>query len=117
MCILPRIENIGYNVLAQCGEKIVGEFTKDPKTLALQLLAKNFISHHVLEETNELNETNSDKGRRLYTAVLGRVKQHPQRYAEFISILEGCRTVLYQDLLKELGKTYYKLGMPKLEEM
>ena len=106
--------NIGYNVLAQCGEKIVGDLTKDPKTIALQLHARKFISADVLEETNELNETNRSKARRLYTAVLDLVRHHPQRYGEFLSILEGNRT-LYRDLLKELQMIYDKLSMPKLE--
>ena len=106
--------NIGYNVLVQCGEKIVGDLTKDPKTIALQLHAKKFISADILEETNELNETNRSKARRLYTAVLDLVRHHPQRYGEFLSILEGNRT-LFRDLLKELQITYNKLSMPKLE--
>ena len=106
--------NIGYNVLVQCGEKIVGDLTKDPKTVALQLHARKFISADVLEETNELNETNRSKARRLYTAVLDLVRHHSQRYGEFLSILEGNRT-LFRDLLKELQITYNKLSMPKLE--
>ena len=102
--------NIGYNVLVQCGEKIVGDLTKDPKTLSLQLHAMKFISADILEETNELNETNRSKARRLYTAVLDLVRHHPQRYGEFTSILEGNKT-LYRDLLKELQMIYNKLKL------
>lgn len=97
--------NAGYNVLIQCGEKIIEELMKDPKTLAIQLHAKQFISDDTLEETNELNETSRNKARRLYTAILGTVKQHPQRYADFISILEKYRS-LYKDLLEELDMAY-----------
>ena len=104
MCLFHAGNNIGYNVLVHCGEKVVGDLTKDPKTLALHLHAKRFISDDTLEEVNELNETNRNKARRLYTAVLEIVRNHPQRYAEFISILEGNRT-LYRDLLKELEVT------------
>ena len=110
--------NVGYSVLVQCGEKIVGELTKEPKTLAVQLHANKFISDRTLAETIELEEIKHDKAARLHTAVLGTVRQHPQRYGEFISILEGNRT-LYDDLLRELEVIYNKLDThvqaPRLE--
>ena len=109
MFLSPSGNNIGYNVLVQCGEKIVGELSKDPKALALQLHGEKFISLDILEQTNQINETTRDKARRLHVEVLGIVRYHPQRYREFVSILEGNRT-LYSDLLKEL-----KMSMPKLE--
>ena len=108
LCLFP-IENIGYNVLARCGEKIIGDFAKDSKTLAFHLHTKKFISDVTLEETNELNEINRNKARRLYTTVLGTVRQHPQRYVDLISILESNET-LYKDLLEELKLTYIQLS-------
>ena len=62
----------------------------------------------MLEETNELNETNRTKARRLYTAVLGIVRHHPHRYVELISVLKD-NMILYRDLLRELEMTYDKL--------
>ena len=106
--------NIGYNVLVQCGEKIVRGLTKDHKTLAVHLHTKKFISDRTLDKTIELEEIKHDKATRLHGAVLEIVRHHPQRYGEFISILESNRT-LFRDLLKELQMTYNKLNMPKLE--
>ena len=106
--------NIGYNVLVQCGEKIVSELTKDPTALAVQLHSNKFISDRTLAKTIELEEIKHDKARRLHGAVLDLVRHHPQRYGEFLSILESNKT-LYSDLLKELQITYNKLSMPKLD--
>lgn len=92
-----------------CGGKIVGEFSKDPKGLALSLHGIGFISDDTLDETNSLNEISRDKARRLYIAVLRKVKSFPRGYAELVSILEENRT-LYGDLLEELAETYRRLG-------
>ena len=105
----PENSDTAYNVLVSCGEKVVGEFSKDPKGLALSLHGVGFISNDTLDKTNSLNEISRDKARRLYTEVLGKVKYFPHRYAELVSILEQNRT-LYGDLLEELDQTYRKLG-------
>ena len=108
------MSNIGYNVLVQCGEKIVRELTKDPKALAVQLHSKKYISDRTLAKTIELEEIKHDKATRIHGTVLEIVRHHPRRYGEFISILEDNGT-LYRDLLKELQITYNKLSMPKLK--
>ena len=105
----PENSDTAYKVLMLCGEKIVGEFSKDPKGLALSLHGVGFISDDMLDETNSLNEISRDKARRDYHAVLRQVKCSPHSYAEFVSILEQNRT-LYGDLLEELDQTYRKLG-------
>ena len=105
----PENSDTAYKVLESCGEKIVGEFSKDPKGLALSLHGVGFISDDMLDETDSLNEISRDKARRDYHAVLRQVKCFPHSYAEFVSILEQNRT-LYGDLLEELDQTYRKLG-------
>ena len=102
--------NVAYNVLVHCGNKIVGEFTKEPTTLAVSLHAANFISDRTLEETNELNETKRNKATRLYTTILKNVAEHPHKYPAFISILQE-KKVLYRHLLEDLELTRKQLSM------
>ena len=56
--------------------------------MALHLLAAGFITDHVLQEISELNEIKADKATRLYTAILGVIKNHPHKIYEFVSVLE-----------------------------
>ena len=88
--------------MVECSEKIIHGLSGEPKTMATSLLAKGFIADGTLDDTFQLvHETKKDKGRRLYTAVLGVVRNFPQRYRDFISLLEQNR-FLYGDLLKFL---------------
>ncbi len=80
--------NIGYSVLVKCSEKIVQSLSEEPKAIALRLLSAGLITQCILEKTNEyVNETKREKATRLYTALLGVVKQHPHKYHEFVSTL------------------------------
>lgn len=97
--------------MVRCGEKIVGEFTKEPTALAVSLHGSNFISDRTLEETNELNETKRDKATRLYTTILKNVAENPHRYPTFISILRE-KEVLYSHLLEDLDLTHKQLSIP-----
>lgn len=81
--------------------------SKDPQSLALALYSTGFISKSTLDETVELNETKNSKGSRLYSAVLGRVRSFPKKFADFVEILRRDRT-LYSDVLEELDRVYNK---------
>ena len=85
------------------GEKIVEALSRDPKGLAQALFAKDLISIAILEETNELNGTKTDKARRLYSAVLKVVRDYPQQYDDFIGVLK--KQGQYDNLLKILQRT------------
>ncbi len=74
-------------MLVKYSEKIVLSLSEEPKAIALALLSAGLITERVLQETNQLNEINADKATRLYTALLGEVKQHPHKYHEFVSTL------------------------------
>lgn len=106
--------NIGYKVLVECGDEIVRDLAKDPKSFAVKLHTRRLISDRTLSETMELQEIMLDKGRRLYTSVLGEVKHHAERYDDFIFILRDEGTLCH-DLVKGLQVTYCRLEMPKLE--
>ena len=84
--ILIIISKKGYEVMVAGGEKIVEALSRDPKGLAQALFVKGLISCAILDETNELNETRTDKARRLYSAVLKVVQEYPQQYDNFIGI-------------------------------
>ena len=68
----------------------------------------------MVEEINDLPATKSQNARKLYTAILGTVKQHPHKYKDFISILQG-NTVLNGDLLKVLDKINNEYGEWSIE--
>ncbi len=87
-----------------CSEKIVQSLSEEPKAIALGLLSAGLITECILEKTNELNETKREKATRLYTALLGVVKQDPQKYHEFVSTLR--LHSLYTDLVTALDTHY-----------
>ncbi len=83
------------------GEKIVGALSTDPKGIAVSLIAKRFISQGIFDETNQLNETDTVKARRLYSAILRVIQSYPHRYDDFVEIFKG-KGKLHDDLLKAL---------------
>ena len=90
--------------LVECSEATIQGLSKEPKTLAHALRSKGFISDEIVEEIIEQPVTRRENAWKLYTAILGTVKQHPHKYKDFVSILQG-NTVLYGDLLEVLDKT------------
>ena len=99
-----------HQTLVDCGEKIVHGLSMDPKAMATSLHTKGFITDHMLKEINTLSQTKTDKARCLYSAILEFVKEYPQRYSDFIQILQKYK-LLHGDLLKELQETYQKNSM------
>ena len=98
-----------HQTLRDCGEKIVHGLSMDPKAMATSLHAKGFITDNILEEINTLSQTKTDKARCLYSAILKFVKEYPQRYSDFIQILQKYKLLLaIGDLLKVLKETYQK---------
>ena len=95
-----------YNTMVRCSVSLNRAMSEDPKALAQALYSAGFISQATLEETNELNETKSSKGSRLYGAVLGRVRNFPKKFADFIVILRQKRE-LYGDMLSEIDRVYF----------
>ena len=87
------------------GEKIVEALSRDPKGLAQALFTKGLISNAILEETNELNETRTDKARRLYSAVLKVIQEYPQQYDDFIEIFRQKRGQYESFLIGFKGNT------------
>ncbi len=94
-----------YNTMVTCGIKLNHALSQETITLAIALHAEGFISQSTLDETMELNETNSNKGSRLYNAVLKKVENYPEKFANFVGILR-CNRVLYNDVLNELDRVY-----------
>ena len=98
-----------YSTMVRCSVSLNHAMSKDPKALALALFSAGFISQATLDEINELNETRSDKGRRLYSAVLGRVRSFPMKFVDFINILRQDRSQ-YGDVLVEIDNKYISDG-------
>ena len=92
----------GYETMIKHSGKIIHGLSTDPKEMATALHANRFISDGILHETYQLPEINQDKGRRLYTAVLGVVVNYPHRYKDFIAVLQQ-NTRLYSELLQILN--------------
>lgn len=99
------------DVMVACSTIIIHGLSTDPKAMATALHTKGFIGDGTLNETDQLNETSSNKGRRLYTAVLQVVTNYPDRYDHFLSVLQQTLTrKLYSDLHQKLtAKGNYKL--------
>ena len=70
------------------------------------------MSENLLEEIVNLSQTKTQNSRKLYMAVLDVVKSFPNRYFDFISVLEEEDT-LYTDLLTVLRESYHLVGMFK----
>ncbi|XP_064390262.1 uncharacterized protein LOC135338145 isoform X2 [Halichondria panicea] len=95
-----------YNTMVRCSVKLNHAMSKDPKALAQALYGEGFISQATMDETSELNETRNSKGSRLYSAVLGRVRSFPRKFADFVQILRRDR-ILYSDVLIEIDAIYH----------
>ena len=78
----------------------------DPRHTANQLFEKGFIPQQLLEKTNELNETKSSKGGKLYVAVLKVVNCFPERYSDFILLLQRST---HEKLIVLLRNTHLRL--------
>ena len=92
----------GYETMIKNSGKIIHGLSTEPKEIATALHADGFISNRILQETYQLPEINQDKGRRLYTVVLGVVENYPHRYKDFIAVLQQ-NTHLYSELLEILN--------------
>ena len=110
----------GYETMKKHSGKIIHGLSTDPKEMATALHTKGFISDRILHETHQLPEINQDKGRRLYTAVLGVVENYPHRYKDFIAVLQQ-NTRLYSELLEILNESSSIVsalsGTPTLDEL
>ena len=94
-----------YNTLVKCSIMLSQAMSKDPQFLAIALLQAGIISQATLEEIQELSETKSAKGNRLFYAVLKEVNSLPQTYYNLLRIFE-LNTTLYGDVLAELKRVY-----------
>ena len=101
--------NYGYKVLVKCGVQVTQGLSRNAKYAASLLHSKGFISDELLDQIVNLPATDFSIGQKLYTAVLHLVKNFPQRYPEFISVLEE-NISLHSDLLTSLEEAYCEIG-------
>ncbi len=107
--LFPLID-IGYKVMLSCGEKIVEGLSRNPKAIALMLLAKELILIDVYQKIIELNETNTDRARRLHLKVLKVVEQSPEKYDFFVEVFQQ-QNQLCEDIVLALNQSYNQHGM------
>ncbi|XP_064383568.1 uncharacterized protein LOC135332149 isoform X2 [Halichondria panicea] len=100
----PTSTNAGYEAMVDCAEELVSSLSTDPKGFAISLFSKRLISPHVLEQTNELNETNTEKAGRPYTEVLKIVQRCLEEYKTFVGRLEDRKHC--NDIVQKLGQKY-----------
>ena len=101
--------NYGYEVLIKCAAQVTQSLSRDPKTAALLLHSKQFVSDRLLEEISSLSVSRAENGQKLYTAIMDVVKLFPCRYTNFISTMEE-KAFFYEDLLTVLREAYVQLG-------
>ena len=85
-------------------DRIINRLSPEAKSIAIGLHSAGFVSQQILDETLELEETNADKGRRLYRTVLEVVRHFPHRYRKFLAILHE-HTNLDNELMEILTST------------
>ena len=90
-----------YDLLVRNSQKIIAGLAKDPKSVSVALHVKGFISDSTLEEITELPATSKDKARKVYSALLSVMRNYPERFPDFLMILEENET-LYGDLLNQI---------------
>ncbi len=110
LCSVPFID-IGYKVMVSCGEKIVEGLSRNSKDIALLLLAKELILIDVYKKIIELNETNTDRARRLHLKVLKVVEQSPEKYDVFVDVFQQQKNQLCEDVVLALNQSYNQHGM------
>ncbi len=108
LCFFPQGSNYGYNILVECCDRVCGGLSRDPLNIAQSLVGKGFIATDFMEEVRTLAGTNLEKGTKLYVALLKVVEHFPNRYSDFISVLEDNKA-LHSDLLTALRNTHLKI--------
>ena len=88
-------------MLVRFTTKIEELFSLDPIASAQHLFQDGFIDKDVLDKTLELNEIKTKKAARLYTTVLGVVKDHPHKVDDFVSMLPTSQG-FHKELIQEL---------------
>ena len=104
--------NYGYQVLVKCAPQVIQGLSRQPAAAATLLLSRGLVSKDLVEEIVDLPQTKSQNGRKLYMTVLDVVKSFPNRYSDFISVLEEDKS-LNSDLLSALKDAYHVAGMYK----
>ncbi len=100
--------NHGYNTLVECCGKVCEGLSIDLLNIAQSLVGKGFIPANFMEEVRTLAGTNLEKGTKLYEALLKVVEHNPNRYSDFMSVLEENKA-LHSDLLTALRNTHLKI--------
>ncbi len=91
-------------------EQFILCLSSDPKNIATSWFSRHLISFETFDETCEINETSSDKARRLYREALKLVRQNPDKYQSVIESFQGRE--LFSDLIKLLNSKYGKTAFP-----
>ena len=97
-----EIKTIQHLVFRSFSDKIVKDLCLEPKDIAIRLLSAGLISERVYDETLELNEIKRDKAARLYSAVRNVVRDDPDKFDHFLSILQTEQD-LHKELIQELN--------------
>ena len=98
----PTNPSNAYNTMIRCCEGLISAMAQEPKTFVLVLFRKGLVSQNILEQTLELvNETSTEKGTRLYLAVLHKVKAQPTQFADLVDCF-SCSGIQYDSILTEL---------------
>lgn len=100
-----------HDLMVKNCSQIIDGLAKDPKKLSISFYSHGFISRSTFDELHELPRTNKDKARTLYSAITSIVRNYPERFNDFIQVLEEDE-IMFGDLLTcltgKLKKGLYK---------
>ena len=94
----------GIETMTDCNDKLVIALSGDPLGTATVLLAKRFIDENIEARMLLPSLTGRDKAVELVSAVRNTIKNTPERFHEFVDILN--QTPSNKDIVKILLTTY-----------
>ena len=100
-------ENIEYLALLKCKVELTSEISADPLSVATALVAKGLIPESLHRSVESQTKDDEIKATELISKVTNKIKTYPERFAEFLEVLQSSKWL--EDVLKTLVAAYNEL--------
>ncbi len=100
-------ENIEYLALLKCKVELTSEISADPLSVATALVAKGLIPESLHRFVESQTKDDEIKATELISKVTNKIKTYPERFAEFLEVLQSSKWL--EDVSKTLVAAYNEL--------
>ncbi len=107
-------ENIEYLALLKCKVELTSEISADPLSVATALVDKGLIPESLNRSVESQTKDDEIKATELISRVTNKIKMYPERFSEFLEILQSSKWL--KDVLKTLVAAYDELKQQENEK-